>query len=708
MSGQGLLASVALCVALCVAWPGLWALRELPRPHVVQEEEAAGGHDGGHDGAHDGAEPCEEYQHKLLPGRRCRVVATVALADHEQSCPDIFRCTREASDWRHQSEALTQQLLHLRDGLSELRETVRHQQHRGNLLQVQLEWAKRNASWQAQRWRDHEHRLAEALALLQVHGSLLHDARHQLHHDDGSRHQLHHNGTAPAGHAPGCRRQRHQSAHGTSYDPEHHPEHHSPHHPEHGASPHHSPHRTAHDPEHGASHHLEHGAAVHHSSHHPEHGASHHLEHGVASHHPEHRAPHHSPHRTPHDLEHGASHHLEHGAAVHHSSHHPEHGAPHHSPHRTAHDLEHGAASHHLEHGVASHHPEHGAPHHSPHRTAHDPEHGAASHHFPHGASSHHPEYGAASHHHHHHRQSQSPRVAPHGNPSHQHQQPPSSHHQGEAHHQSEVSSPQQQHHHQQQQHHHQQQQHHHQQQRHHQQQQRQQSLVGDACGGTRCPKDCASLHRSGERRSGVYSLMPVGGSGLTEPVDAYCDMETAGGGWTVIQRRLNGSVDFNRGWADYAAGFGSPHGELWLGNEAIHALSTQGDYSLRIDMRGWDGAQRHALYHSFRTSGEDELYALHVGGYSGTAEDSLAWYHDGRAFSTADTGGVCARIAHAGWWFHQCYYSNLNGVYYHGGDYESRARHLLGPDGVVWYTWTHSDYYSLRSVTMMLRPNNF
>ena len=69
-----------------------------------------------------------------------------------------------------------------------------------------------------------------------------------------------------------------------------------------------------------------------------------------------------------------------------------------------------------------------------------------------------------------------------------------------------------------------------------------------------------------------------------------YCDMDTDGGGWVVFQRRMDGTVDFYRNWADYLKGFGDLNGEFWLGLYKIHRLTQATNTTLRIDLADFEG----------------------------------------------------------------------------------------------------------------------
>ena len=175
--------------------------------------------------------------------------------------------------------------------------------------------------------------------------------------------------------------------------------------------------------------------------------------------------------------------------------------------------------------------------------------------------------------------------------------------------------------------------------------------------------------------------------------------METDGGGWTVFQRRMDGSVDFYRNWADYQQGFGNLSGEFWLGLDKIHRLTSTAS-ELRVDLWDFEGNSAYARYTSFSVGNLASKYILTVSGYSGTAGDSLA-YHNGRPFTTRDqdndrAGGNCAQSYKGAWWYSVCHDSNLNGLY-HGGPHSSSA------DGVIWQTWK-GDYYSLKITEMKLR----
>ena len=124
----------------------------------------------------------------------------------------------------------------------------------------------------------------------------------------------------------------------------------------------------------------------------------------------------------------------------------------------------------------------------------------------------------------------------------------------------------------------------------------------------------CTEIYKSEKRRSGAYNINPDG-VGI---IDVFCDQTTAGGGWLVFQKRLDGSVDFYRGWAEYKLGFGNRIGEFWLGLNKLHRLTSSGNYKLRVDLKNFAGNTYYAEYDVFEVASEGEKYKLSVGNYSG------------------------------------------------------------------------------------------
>ena len=131
--------------------------------------------------------------------------------------------------------------------------------------------------------------------------------------------------------------------------------------------------------------------------------------------------------------------------------------------------------------------------------------------------------------------------------------------------------------------------------------------------------------------------------------------METDGGGWTVFQRRQDGSVDFYRNWTDCESGFGNLTGEFWLGLSKIHRLTKEGSNTLRVDLGDFEGNTSYATYSTFEVGNSSTEYILTVGGYSGTAGDSM-YTHNGRRLSIRDNDnnnwseGNCAQKVTGAW----------------------------------------------------------
>lgn len=212
-------------------------------------------------------------------------------------------------------------------------------------------------------------------------------------------------------------------------------------------------------------------------------------------------------------------------------------------------------------------------------------------------------------------------------------------------------------------------------------------------------PESCRKVNplfaKLSNSTGGVFNIYPLG----VAVIEVYCDTTTDGGGWTVFQRRIDGSVDFNINWNYYVEGFGDRQGEFWLGLEKIHQLTRHGEIELRIDMIQTNGTYRVAKYESFSIGSSSDFYRLNVSGYSGNASDALS-LHNNMRFTTRDydrdtaPSTNCARYYNGAWWHHNCYDSHLNGVY-----------GATNSDGIRW--WTQEEPKSamfLSSVEMKFR----
>ncbi|NP_001103327.2 uncharacterized protein LOC100126131 precursor [Danio rerio] len=215
---------------------------------------------------------------------------------------------------------------------------------------------------------------------------------------------------------------------------------------------------------------------------------------------------------------------------------------------------------------------------------------------------------------------------------------------------------------------------------------------------------DCSDIYNSGETLSGAYTIYPAGDS----PVWVYCQMVSEGkdednGGWTVIQRRMDGSVNFYRPWRDYKRGFGNVEGEYWLGLENLYQLTRHKKFMLRVDLEDFEGRRGFAQYSSFSVGCECEGYKLQVSGFTdGGAGDSMT-PHNEMKFSTFDKDQDtyeknCAKEYLGAFWYGYCHNTNPNGVYL----WEDDSTHFA--IGVTWYSWKNTHDMSLKYISMKIK----
>ncbi|XP_007460685.1 PREDICTED: angiopoietin-related protein 4 isoform X2 [Lipotes vexillifer] len=178
-------------------------------------------------------------------------------------------------------------------------------------------------------------------------------------------------------------------------------------------------------------------------------------------------------------------------------------------------------------------------------------------------------------------------------------------------------------------------------------------------------------------------------------------------GGWTVIQRRQDGSVDFNQPWDAYKDGFGDPQGEFWLGLEKVHRIMGERGSRLAVQLQDWEG-NAESLQFPVHLGGEDTAYSLQLTAPVASKLGATAFSPRGLSlpFSTWDQDHDlrgdknCAKSLSGGWWFGTCGHSNLNGQYFHS---IPRQRQQL-KKGIFWKTW-RGRYYPLQATAMLIQP---
>ena len=179
------------------------------------------------------------------------------------------------------------------------------------------------------------------------------------------------------------------------------------------------------------------------------------------------------------------------------------------------------------------------------------------------------------------------------------------------------------------------------------------------------------SLHTA----SGIYSITNFCGN-CKSVAQGYCDADSDGGGWLVVQRRKDGSVSFDRGWTEYEEGFGDLNGEFWYGLRPLNCLTSQGQWELRIDLTHSNGTKTYLHYKKFAVGSASDKYTLQISQFTGIypVDPFNAHPLNNMKFTTKDNDNDLHSSENCaingdngngnGWWYNICSIIYLNQKY--------------------------------------------
>ncbi|EDS38896.1 fibrinogen and fibronectin [Culex quinquefasciatus] len=136
-------------------------------------------------------------------------------------------------------------------------------------------------------------------------------------------------------------------------------------------------------------------------------------------------------------------------------------------------------------------------------------------------------------------------------------------------------------------------------------------SSIVDNMIGSRRPDVKPFIENCNEvEKSGTNFFRPAG---FSEIFPVLCVAEAYGGGWVVLQQRINGTENFNRDWNDYKHGFGTvgKSTEFWLGLEQMHQITNRYPYELLIEVKNEEGQHGYATFSKFKVADESDGYRL-------------------------------------------------------------------------------------------------